>query len=643
MIVWINIAFQLLFPLCVVFSPAIAAAIGQQTITVSEPYVLGPGETPATLAEKYHISLDKLKKLNQFRTFSRPFEQLTVGDEIDIPAQITDYSATPAQLKNTAENNGLSLAPSAQTRYSGAMSSFTDNAAVGARAPRDMTSEQAGGMVRSTAAGKAAQTIQQWLGQFGTARVQLNVDDNFHLDGSALDVLLPLHEQPHELLFTQLGARRQDSRNTLNIGAGSRTWIGSWMLGMNAFFDYDITGENRRLGLGLEAWRDYLKLSANSYIRTSNWRDSRDFDDYRERPANGYDIRAEAYLPAYPQLGGELMFEQYRGSNVALFGKDNLQNDPYAITLGINYTPISLFTVGVNHRQGKGSANDTTFNLQMNYRLGASWQSQVDPDAVAATRTLAGSRYDLVNRNNTIVLQYQKQQVLELRLPEHVSGYESDQTTIVAQVTSKYGLDHIDWNTAAITAAGGSVSQASADTLVVTLPPYQRAATATNIYTLSAVAYDTRKNASNRASTRIEVLQSPAQIAAGDLTVTRNNALANGIASNEVRAVVTDSEGKPLADQVVAFTATNGAVVTTVIGTTGADGVATATLTNTTAGISTVTATLNGASSRSVDTTFTADATTAHIAQGNLTVTANNAAANGIAANAVRALVTDAQ
>ncbi|HDL6960689.1 TPA: inverse autotransporter beta domain-containing protein, partial [Yersinia enterocolitica] len=170
---------------------------------------------------------------------------------------------------------------------------------------------------------------------------------------------------------------------TVNIGAGVRAFLPNWMVGANTFFDNDLTGKNRRVGVGAEAWTDYLKLSANSYFGTTDWHQSRDFADYNERPANGYDIRAEAYLPAYPQLGGKLMYEQYRGEEVALFGKDNRQKDPYAVTAGLNYTPIPLVTVGAEHRAGKGSQHDSRINLQLTYRPGASWQSHIDPLAVA--------------------------------------------------------------------------------------------------------------------------------------------------------------------------------------------------------------------------------------------------------------------
>lgn len=101
--------------------------------------------------------------------------------------------------------------------------------------------------------------------------------------------------------------------------------VGNWLLGGNAFYDYDFTRGHRRLGLGTEAWTDYLKFSGNYYHPLSDWKDSEDFDFYEERPARGWDIRMESWLPFYPQLGAKLVYEQYYGDEVALFGTDNLQ------------------------------------------------------------------------------------------------------------------------------------------------------------------------------------------------------------------------------------------------------------------------------------------------------------------------------
>lgn len=594
-IAWGNILFQLLFPLSLSFTPVMAAAptslTSNASIPTTEPYVLGVGENVDTVARKYGISVDELKKINVYRTFSKPFVSLTVGDELEVPRRMSPFSVDNDKTNTDRDTSpDHALAGYAQT---GAAALASGDAA-----------KSAAQLARSAVNNEFNSSAQQWLSQFGTAHVQLNVNEDFHLDGSAVDVLVPLYDNQSSILFTQLGARNKDSRNTLNIGAGVRTFQGDWMYGMNTFFDNDVTGKNRRVGVGAEAWTDYLKLSANSYFGTTDWHQSRDFADYNERPANGYDVRAKAYLPAYPQLGGKLMYEQYQGDEVALFGKDDRQKNPHVITAGINYTPVPLFTVGAEHRAGNGSHNDSRINVQFNYRLGESWQSHIDPSGVAASRTLAGSRYDLVERNNNIVLDYQKQDLIGLTLPEQVTGESSSSATVNAQVTSKYGLERIEWDSAALMAAGGNLVQVSPQTVSVTLPPYQ-ATRSSNTHTLSAVAYDRQGNASPRATMQIVVIQGKATLTAANLTVTSDNAVANGTATNGVQARVTDAHSNPVAGQSVSFTATNGATVTTVIGTTGADGIATATLTNTAAGRSVVTATVNG-SSQTVSTTVVA-------------------------------------
>lgn len=39
------------------------------------------------------------------------------------------------------------------------------------------------------------------------------------------------------------------------------------MAGVNTFIDHDLSRSHTRIGVGAEYWRDYLKLSANGYIR----------------------------------------------------------------------------------------------------------------------------------------------------------------------------------------------------------------------------------------------------------------------------------------------------------------------------------------------------------------------------------------
>ena len=170
---------------------------------------------------------------------------------------------------------------------------FEDNASSLAAAGSALSQRDSGGaaegLARSAATGALNNSVEEWLSQFGTARVQLNLDDKFNTNGSEADLLVPLYDNKSTVFFTQLGFRHQDDRNTGNVGLGARHFAGDWMLGVNTFYDNDFTGDNRRFGLGAEAWRDYLKLSANGYFRLSDWHQSRDFADYDERPANGYD------------------------------------------------------------------------------------------------------------------------------------------------------------------------------------------------------------------------------------------------------------------------------------------------------------------------------------------------------------------
>ncbi|WP_157093303.1 inverse autotransporter beta domain-containing protein, partial [Buttiauxella noackiae] len=44
--------------------------------------------------------------------------------------------------------------------------------------------------MRSTAVSGSEAAVSQWLNQFGTARVQLGVDDHFSLNETALDLLV---------------------------------------------------------------------------------------------------------------------------------------------------------------------------------------------------------------------------------------------------------------------------------------------------------------------------------------------------------------------------------------------------------------------------------------------------------------------
>jgi adhesin/invasin len=549
--------------------------------------------------------------------------------------------------------------PSSKWYQSGGINSngqsiFENNTDTLTSAGSALTEGNAAGMARSAATGAVNSSVEEWLSQFGTARVQLNLDDKFKTEGSEADLLVPVYEDKNNIVFTQLGFRHKDDRNTGNLGVGVRHFTGDWMLGANTFYDNDFSGNNRRMGVGVEAWRDYLKLSANSYMRLSDWHQSRDFEDYDERPANGYDVRAEGWLPSFPQLGAKVMYEQYQGDEVALFGKDNRQKDPWAFTGGVTYTPIPLLTLGAQHRAGKDGQSDSQLSLQMNYRLGESWSKQVDPNMVGASRTLNGSRYDLVERNNSIVLDYRKQETVKLTLPEKTSGKSRSTVPVTFQVQSKHPLQRIDWDASSLVAAGGSLTQVGSNQLSITLPPYQAAGS--NVYRFAGVAYDVKGN-SGSATAEIHVAVGDVLPGATKISANPTNLAADGKSTSTLSIELFDDQGnavpgmvKSLAVSIHEALAANQpssrlAAQAATIGPVeeASPGVYQAVVTaGTRVGTATVSSQFNGTTLPDITITQSADAATGHIGSGAILATVDNSVANSAAMNQVNATISDA-
>ncbi|WP_338884125.1 inverse autotransporter beta domain-containing protein [Xenorhabdus sp. TH1] len=333
---------------------------------------------------------------------------------------------------------------------------------------------------KSYALGKFNNTVsseaQKWLSQFGAVRINFGLDRELKLKNNSLDILLPLYDNKADwLFFSQLGYRHKDRRDTVNLGLGSRYFDNNWMYGLNTFYDHELTVRNQRLGLGGEIWGDYIKFSANAYYRLSDWQESRNFRGYHERPATGYDINGEFFLPVYPNLGAKITYEQYFGDNVALFNRDTKQKNPHQAKLDLTYTPIPLVTIGVGYRQGKEGHTNTQFLANLNYKFGIPLGTQLSPANVASMRTLAGSRYDFVERNNDIVMDHQKREKDELLELGPIIGYGQQEILVNAPIRSYTNIKHISWAVPdnAFKDNHGKLSSDSGRSIVITLPSYQ--------------------------------------------------------------------------------------------------------------------------------------------------------------------------
>lgn len=246
---WLNIAVQTAFPLAIAFTPVMAGA-GEQRFLPQPPltaqrtqgYTLDVGETAASVAKKYNISLDLLRELNQFRTFAHGFDHLQAGDELDVPvAPFPEVRWDDVPAASVSGRNSEDMQANKVAGYASQAGSFLAGSA---------KSDAAASMARGMATGTASGEVQQWLSRFGTARVQLDADKNFSLKNSQLDLLVPLYEQKDSLVFSQGSIHRTDDRTQSNLGLGYRWFAADWMLGANTFLDYDQSRDHARLGLG---------------------------------------------------------------------------------------------------------------------------------------------------------------------------------------------------------------------------------------------------------------------------------------------------------------------------------------------------------------------------------------------------------
>lgn len=541
-------------------------SVAGKTITTStlmglpaKPYVLKNGETPATIATSIGLTYQQLQSFNQFRSFSKPFANLGPGDEIDIPAPTMAIVLTsqdmPDSSRSQQENDSELSTLASHAQMFGGLLNTPD------------TTKAVAGMTRTIASDVVNDAIYQWLSQFGTIEARLSLDEKDSLANSSLDGLIPLYKNYNNNLFTQLGIRNKDERNTINLGLGYRMISGDWLYGINSFYDDDITGHNRRFGFGYEARTDYMQLASNTYMRLSGWHQSRDFDDYDERPANGFDIRAKGWIPAYPQLGGKFIYEQYYGKEVALFNKNDRQRNPFAITAGLSWTPFPLLTIGVDERIGKGGKNETNMNLLLTWHPDESWDSQISPESVASYRQIRHSMFDLVDRNNNIVLEYRKKELVFLTLSQNtIIGSAGSSQIVNVKVAAKYGLQTINWDASTLTTAGGSLNQLDNTRFSITLPPFKNlnkilkintknsfnVLNDPNVYVLTVVARDTKGNISSPQHLTVIVL-SPEPEFDGPPQVLNDGAPADAKSPVTVTVHVTDHGINPLANQRVTF------------------------------------------------------------------------------------------
>jgi adhesin/invasin len=535
-LVWSQISLQVMLPLALSQQANASTDRAQARAGVIDSgsklvhgYRLQSGETTASLLKNNKLQIDQVWDINSFAFNSRnALLAAPVGTLIYLPGPAT--GAVPASSDNTA-NLAAKHLTAAGSQFDGRNPISADKVATG--------------YASSLASQAAGQQAESWLNKLGgSSRITLGTGLGSSTSEIAGDVLVPLYDNKAEnLFFTQLGLRRIDSRQTLNLGLGTRYFADAWMLGPNVFLDNDMTGKNRRWGIGAEWWTDNLRLSANGYLRLTEWHQSRDGTDLEERPANGWDIEAQSWIPAYPQIGGKLKYEQYYGQNVALINHSEVQSDPSAVSASVNWTPIPLVTLEGEHRSITSGKADNIVRLMLNYDFSRSLAAMLDPSQVAAMRSLQGGRYDLVSRNNRIVLDYRKQTLIKLSMARSLEGKAGQVIPLEIEVSSTHGFEKMRIVADELVKAGGTIINPLAKDAAVQLPAYNSATN--NTYLLTATAIDTRGGESSPMQAKI-VVHEEADIGNSSAVIAESILPANGTSATKITLMLADKDKNPV-------------------------------------------------------------------------------------------------
>ncbi|MHC6295677.1 Ig-like domain-containing protein [Escherichia coli] len=158
-----------------------------------------------------------------------------------------------------------------------------------------------------------------------------------------------------------------------------------------------------------------------------------------------------------------------------------------------------------------------------------------------------GSRYDLVDRNNNIVLEYRKKELVRLTLTDPLKGKPGEVKSLVSSLQTKYALKGYDIEAASLQSAGGKVAVSGKD-IQVTIPPYRFTAMpeTDNTYPIAVTAEDSKGNFSRREESMVVVEKPTLSLTDSTLSVDQQILLADGKSTSTLTYTARDSSGKPI-------------------------------------------------------------------------------------------------
>jgi hypothetical protein len=210
-----------------------------------------------------------------------------------------------------------------------------------------------------------------------------------------------LRETDNFFIFNQASFVNFDDRNTINLGLGGRHINDNEtvIMGLNAFFDYEVGYAHKRSGLGAELITSMLEFRTNKYVRASGTLENK---GNNETALEGYDVTLRANLPYF--YSSDVYFTRSEWNDGAGYTMRTEE-------LGVSAEIVPNMTITLAHQSQKGQTKESVASVAYSVPIGPNSQSEKrrqDGKWNANLKPIRDKLYKPVQRENRIAKKVEK-------------------------------------------------------------------------------------------------------------------------------------------------------------------------------------------------------------------------------------------
>ncbi|MAJ22222.1 MAG: hypothetical protein CBC24_00300 [Candidatus Pelagibacter sp. TMED64] len=207
--------------------------------------------------------------------------------------------------------------------------------------------------------------------------------------------------------FTQFSLQNNDvgsdERYIANLGFGYRglSQDESTMIGLNGFYDRELTEDHERLGIGMELRGSLFEFNINKYFRLSK---AKNVSGTEEQALGGTDYNARGPLPHMPWAKFSWTGYNHEKDEAASHTRGNI----YAVEMAL--TPYLQFDFGrdIGHGfDGPTNVANLTYKYPPNNNITTLVDGLWDSNIFEDQSSMKGHLSDKVKRNNVITVEIQ--------------------------------------------------------------------------------------------------------------------------------------------------------------------------------------------------------------------------------------------